>query len=165
MARDSLRAHPQSLRLGKHHTAWLDEEGKSESLETRLFEESLYLLSRLVHLNPRAKKAVTENPKLQGIPYMLVYYLVSEFYAKEPRRRLIDIAVTFLMDITSDFSAGVALNTPLAESILISQLPVIAGSSVDLIVVAVCHLLDDCPLVESYSMNLLAVLKNMYIWR
>lgn len=123
------------------------------------------MLGRLTHLNQRAKKAITESPKLQGIPYMVVYYLVSEFYAKEPRRRLIDLAIVFLMDLTSDYSIGVALNAPLAESILITQLPVIAGSSVDLLVVAVCHLIDDCPLVEYYMMNLLAILKNMYIWR
>ena len=92
---------------------------------------------------------------------MLVNYLVAEFYDKEPRRRLIDLAIVFLMDLTSDYSSGVALNAPLGESILIPQLPVIAGSSVDLIVVAVCHLLEDCLLAENYSMNLLAILKNM----
>ena len=65
------------------------------------------------------------------------------------------------MEMTSDNTYCKNLNMELQESVMIEELPVIAGSYSDLIIVSMSYILIDTDDYNVYFSNFLAILKNM----
>lgn len=120
-------------------------------------------MTRLVHLNDNVKHILTANNKYRGLPYMMVYYLLKSqtVPVKVSDIKLCEMCIILLMELTCSHILPRMMNEPVNESIIIPHIPVVAGSSYDMIVVASCYLLGERERhMVPFYLHLIGLIKN-----
>lgn len=116
------------------------------------------MLLRLLRLSEKARTLAAAIPSYKSLIYIVVAQLVEQHYcgfssnstnpngATTWSRGLHQLMVVFLMEVSAHQSLCVEFNAVIPESVIIPQIPVFSGSSVDLLFVAISQLLiDDKP--------------------
>jgi hypothetical protein len=101
------------------------------------------------------------KPKYGSLVYVAVSYLVREHFSKNQNRATYELMLTFLLEYTSKKEICISLNNTINESVVIAEIPVVAGSSIDLLMVAICNLIMDAEQFTHYLFNFAAILRNM----
>lgn len=99
--------------------------------------------------------------KFGSLVYVAVSYLVKEHFSKNQNKTLYELLLTFLIEFTSKKEICVSLNNTINESVVIPEIPVVAGSSIDLLMVAISNLIMDAEQFTPYLFNFAAILRNM----
>lgn len=126
-----------------------------------MFEESIILLTRLCRLNDRVKTVLSSNEKFSSLIYVVISYFVKEHYSKQRNTILYELTLTFLIEYTSKSSLCIGLNRVINESVVIPEVPVISGSSADLLIVVMSHLVVETANYDPLIFNYIAIMRNV----
>lgn len=121
----------------------------------------MIILIRLCHLNEKAREILSSNPKFTSLIYVIVSYFVKEHFAKPRNVALYELSLTFLIEYTSKTGLCASLNRLINESVVIPEIPVVSGSSADLLLVVMSYLITEAPNKDPYLYNFIAILRNM----
>jgi hypothetical protein len=116
---------------------------------------------RLCHLNEKVRDILSSNPKFGSLIYVMVSYFVKEHYAKQRNSTIYELVLTFLIEFTSKKTLCASLNQLINESVVIAEIPVVSGSSADLLFVVMSHLVTESLNFDPYLYNLIAIMRNM----
>lgn len=129
--------------------------------KSRLFEESLFFLMRFSRLNEKFIRATINAKKYGSLVYLLIKYLCEEVYSKEDNHFTVEVILSYLIQETGQRDFCCWLNDPVPESVIIPQISVVSGSSIDLIIVALCQLVSEKQEVGKWTFNYLAIMRNV----
>jgi hypothetical protein len=119
------------------------------------------VLLRFIRLNSGMFKIMCIDKKFSSFPYMLVYHLVDIHYKKESRKEIFQVILSALIDMTTALDFCASLGQPINESVVIPHIPVLSGTSFDLLFVTFCYMIYESEEFAPHFQHFLAILKNM----
>ena len=119
-------------------------------------DESIYLFFKLCYFSPSFKQTFATFKNSLEINYMIIFYLV-DIYNSQMRTGLFEILTALILELSSNKDYCVNLNQPVSESILITGIPIVSGSYIDLYFVAFCYIMIESDQHMGYFANFLAI--------